>query len=39
MATHRGYDSVGNTTPEANELAVMEPDVLVFLKTETVLLP
>ena len=37
MATPNGQDPVVKSTLEAKELAVMEPEVLVFLKTETVL--
>jgi hypothetical protein len=38
MAIPQGADPVVKSTLEAKELAVMEPEVLVFLKTETVLL-
>jgi hypothetical protein len=39
IATPSGYEPVVKSTFEAKELAVMEPETLVFLKTETVLLP
>ena len=38
MATPTGYNPVVKSTFGAKELAVMEPEELVFLKTETVLL-
>ena len=38
MATLKGFVPVLKSTLVANELAVMEPDVLVFLYIETVLL-
>ena len=39
MATKYGPVPVGKSTLVANDPAVMEPEVLVFLNTETVLLP
>ena len=38
MATPTGYNPVVKSTFGAKELAVMEPEELVFLNTETVLL-
>ena len=38
ITTPEGYDPVVMSSFEAKELEVMEPEVLVFLKTETVLL-
>jgi hypothetical protein len=39
IATQVGFVPVAKSTREAKELAVIDPEVLVFLKTETTLLP